>query len=117
MDELDELAGRRCEACRADAPLLTPRELNERLPQLPQWQLIEVVGVQQLSRVYRCKDFLGAMALAEKVAEIAEQENHHPSLLVEWGKLTVRWWTHKINGLHENDLIMAARTERLFVTL
>jgi 4a-hydroxytetrahydrobiopterin dehydratase len=117
MDELDELAGRRCEACRADAPLLTPRELNERLPQLPQWQLIEVVGVQQLSRVYRCKDFLGAMALAEKVAEIAEQENHHPSLLVEWGKLTVRWWTHKINGLHENDLIMAARTERLFGSL
>jgi len=117
MDGLDELAGRRCEACRADAPLLTQQQLDEWLPELPQWQLIEVAGVQQLTRVYRCKNFVGAMALAEEVAVLAEQENHHPSLLVEWGKLTVTWWTHKINGLHENDLVMAARTERLFISL
>jgi len=114
---MDELATRKCSACRADAPPVTPAQLEELLAQLPQWQLIEVDGVKQLSRVYLCHDFLGAMALAEKVAALAEQENHHPSLLVEWGKLTVRWWTHKINGLHENDFVMAARTERLFIAL
>ncbi|MBL1261816.1 MAG: 4a-hydroxytetrahydrobiopterin dehydratase [Thiotrichaceae bacterium] len=111
---MDELAGKACGACRADAPQVTSQQCDELLAQLPQWQLIEVDGVKQLSRVYVCSNFLDAMAQAEKVAKIAEQENHHPALLVEWGKLTVTWWSHKIKGLHENDFVMAARTERLF---
>ena len=111
---MDELAARECSACRADAPQVTPQQCELLLGQLPQWQLIDIDGVKQLSRVYVCKSFLDAMAQAEKIAEIAEQENHHPALLVEWGKLTVTWWTHKIKGLHENDFVMAARTDGLF---
>jgi 4a-hydroxytetrahydrobiopterin dehydratase len=48
------------------------------------------------------------------VAEIAEAEDHHPALLLEWGRVTVTWWTHAIRGLHRNDLVMAAKTQRLF---
>jgi 4a-hydroxytetrahydrobiopterin dehydratase len=48
-----------------------------------------------------------------QVGQIAEEEGHHPSILTEWGRVTVTWWTHKIKGLHRNDFIMAAKTDRL----
>jgi 4a-hydroxytetrahydrobiopterin dehydratase len=48
------------------------------------------------------------------VGEIAEEGGHHPLLVTEWGKVTVTWWTHKIDGLHRNDFIMAAKTEDLY---
>jgi len=54
-----------------------------------------------------------AVAFTQKIAVLAEDENHHPSILTEWGKVTVCWWTHKINGLHVNDFIMAAKTDQL----
>ncbi|HIC35530.1 MAG TPA: 4a-hydroxytetrahydrobiopterin dehydratase, partial [Gammaproteobacteria bacterium] len=46
--------------------------------------------------------------------QISEEEDHHPALLTEWGKVTVSWWTHKIRGLHRNDLIMGAKTDELY---
>jgi 4a-hydroxytetrahydrobiopterin dehydratase len=63
-------------------------------------------------RVY--KNFVEALHFTNKVGELAETEGHHPSLLTEWGKVTVTWWTHKINGLHRNDFIMAAKTDELY---
>ncbi|RYZ79057.1 MAG: 4a-hydroxytetrahydrobiopterin dehydratase, partial [Moraxellaceae bacterium] len=54
------------------------------------------------------------LAFTNTIGELAENFNHHPALLTEWGKVTVTWWTHKIKGLHENDLIMAAKTEKTF---
>ncbi len=111
---MSELANKQCEACRPGAPLVTQAQIDELMPQLPEWQIIEVDGINHLTRIYKCKNFLDAMAFAEQIAQKAEQENHHPSLLVEWGKLTVTWWTHKINGLHESDFIMAARTDALY---
>ena len=55
--------------------------------------------------------FAQALAVTNRVGEQAEEEGHHPALLTEWGKVTVSWWTHKIGGLHQNDFIMAARTD------
>lgn len=110
---MSELANRACEACRPGAPQATEAEIAEWLPHLPGWEIIEVDSVPQLTRLYKCKNFLAAMALAEQITEIAEAENHHPALLVEWGKLRVTWWTHKIKGLHQSDFIMAARTDGL----
>jgi len=110
---MSELAGRACEACRADAPQATRAQIDESMAQLPEWQIIDVDGVKRLTRTLKCKNFVEALALAELVGELAEQENHHPALLVEWGRLTVTWWTHKIKGLHENDFILAARTDLL----
>lgn len=110
MTILKDLA---CEACQIDAPKVTEEEMKELHQQIPQWQLVERDGVYQLEREYTFKNFKQAWALTNKVAQLAEDEFHHPSLLLEWGKLTVTWWTHAIQGLHKNDFIMAAKTEAL----
>ncbi len=102
-----------CTACRADAPRLTQAQLVPLLGDIPEWNLINVDGVQQLQRSFSFKNFVEALRWANAVGELAEQHQHHPSLLVEWGKVTVTWWTHKIKGLHRNDTIMAAKTDAL----
>lgn len=109
-----ELSKQNCEACRADASLISEAELKELLPSIPDWQVIEVDGVMQLSRDYKFKNFAQAMAFSNRVGEIAEAADHHPAILTEWGKVTVTWWSHKIRGLHRNDLIMAARTDEVY---
>jgi 4a-hydroxytetrahydrobiopterin dehydratase len=103
-----------CTACRVDAPKATPEQIHEALTQLPEWKLIEVEGIEQVHRTYTLKNFVEAMVLTQAIGLLAEEYQHHPALLTEWGKVTVTWWTHKIKGLHENDLIMAAKTEKLF---
>jgi len=111
---MDKLSEKTCSACRADSPLLSDAELRAALVQLPEWAVDAVAGVNQLTRTYRFKNFVQAMAFTQGVGELAEEYGHHPALLTEWGKVKVSWWTHKIHGLHENDVIMAAKTERLF---
>jgi 4a-hydroxytetrahydrobiopterin dehydratase len=67
-----------------------------------------------LERVYRLQNFVQAMALANKVAEIAEDEGHHPDLYIGWGKCKVEIWMHKISGLTESDFYFAAKADRAF---
>ncbi|SFG45554.1 4a-hydroxytetrahydrobiopterin dehydratase [Neptunomonas qingdaonensis] len=110
MDKLETL---RCEACQARAPLVTPDELKALMLQIPEWKLKTRDNIMQLERVYRFNDFVEAMVFTQKVGELAEIEDHHPAILTEWGKVTVTWWTHKIKGLHRNDLICAAKTDLL----
>jgi 4a-hydroxytetrahydrobiopterin dehydratase len=83
-------------------------------PQVPEWQVIQREGIKRLQRVFGFRNFAQALAFTNRVGEQAEKEGHHPALLTEWGKVTVTWWTHKIGGLHQNDFIMAARTDELF---
>ena len=111
METLTEM---KCVACRRDAPTITDDELAELRPQVPDWELVEVDGVRRLRRVFRFDDFAQALAFTNEVGELAEQEGHHPALVTEWGRTTVSWWTHKIRGLHRNDLIMAAKTDALY---
>lgn len=112
---LSELSGRSCSVCHVGAPRLTDVELAAGLARLPHWQAVVREGITQLQRCYRFRDFVTAMAYAQQLGQLAEAAGHHPAILVEWGKVEVRWWTHKIQGLHENDLIMAARTEELYL--
>ncbi|MEO1899141.1 MAG: 4a-hydroxytetrahydrobiopterin dehydratase, partial [Methylococcales bacterium] len=67
----------------------------------------------RLKQVFRFNNFIEAMVFTQKVADLAEDENHHPAIVTEWGKVTVCWWSHKIKGLHVNDFIMAAKTDSL----
>ena len=108
------LADKVCEACRAGAPLATREEIATYMPQLPGWQITEVAGVKHLEKIFTLKNFAQALQFTNQVGAIAEQENHHPAILTEWGKVTVGWWTHKIAGLHANDFIMAAKTDEIF---
>lgn len=110
---MTSLVAQHCEACQVGAPKVTEQEKPELLQQVPDWTLITVEGEEQLKREFRFKDFASALAFTNQVAELAEAESHHPALLLEYGKVTVRWWTHKIGGLHRNDFIMAARTDQL----
>ncbi len=103
-----------CEACRADAPRVTEDEQKRLMESLHEdWQVRDEDGVDVLSREFKTKDFVAALKLANDVGEIAEAADHHPRIVVEWGKVGVTWWTHKINGLHRNDFILAARTDAL----
>lgn len=107
------LSSERCEACRRDSPKVTPEEIKELKPQIPDWKLVNRDGVDRLERTFEFKDFASALAFTNRVGELAESEGHHPKLVTEWGRVGVSWWTHKIGGLHRNDFIMAAKTDEL----
>ena len=103
-----------CYPCTGDAPAIDDEEAKALLKQLPQWAMIHCEGVRQLQRNYKLESFTQALELAQRIGELAETHNHHPALLVEWGKLIVTWWTHAIKGLHRNDFVMAAKTDQIF---
>ena len=107
------LLSEKCVACRRDAPRVTTEEAAVLRPLIPQWREEDHDGVPRLVRTFRVPSFRDALALTQRIGELAEEEGHHPALLTEWGKVTVSWWTHKIRGLHRNDYIMAAKTDAL----
>lgn len=100
-----------CEACRAGAPTVTSDEAAEYAKQVPDWEQVEVNGVPRLRRTFEFDGWMPAVTFTDKVAAAAETNDHHPLIKLEWGKVTVNWWTHKIKGLHKNDYIMAAKTD------
>lgn len=100
-----------CEACTAASKALSAEQCRALLQQLTNWQLISVAGVTQLSKTFLFSNFNQALVFSNQIGGISEEQNHHPALLTEWGKVTVNWWTHELSGLHQNDFIMAARTD------
>ena len=110
---MTSLAERRCVPCRGNIPSLTKTEISELLPQVPGWQILEVDGIPRLERVFKFKNFSEALAFTNKIGTLAEEEDHHPLIVTEWGSVTIQWWTHVIKGLHQNDFVMAAKTDLL----
>lgn len=108
------LAEERCEACRATSPAVTDEERADLMPEIPDWEAIEINGVPRLRRTFRFDGWMPAANFTNRVAALAEEQGHHPLIRLEWGKVTVSWWTHAIRNLHRNDFIMAARTDELF---
>jgi 4a-hydroxytetrahydrobiopterin dehydratase len=80
------------------------------MPEVPGWTVIDVEGEKRLERAFTFDNFAEALDFTNRIGGLAEENAHHPALLTEWGKVTVWWWTHKIDGLHRNDFIMAAKT-------
>lgn len=112
---MESLTNMHCVPCRGGVPTLDDDEIAKLLPQTPKWNLSEHEGIKQLERVFKFKNFAQALAFTNQVGDLAEAEDHHPAILTEWGQVTVTWWTHKINGLHLNDFILAAKTDKLFL--
>lgn len=110
MSELSQL---NCVSTKSVDTTLPAGDVERYLQQVPEWQLVTESGEQRLKRVFKFKDFTEALAFTNRVGQIAEQQDHHPALLTEWGRVTVSWWTHKVHGLHLNDFIMAAKTDQL----
>ena len=111
---METLTGKKCTACHQDAPKVTEEEVSQLKPQIPDWNIVEVEGIPHLERTYKFPNFKTALEFTNSVGEIAESEGHHPALLTEWGKVKVSWWTHAISGLHKNDFIMAAKSDRIY---
>ena len=111
------LSREHCVACRGDSPKVTDEEISELHQRVFEWRLTEEDGIKRLDRTFSVGDFANAMELANLVGKEAEVEGHHPRLVVEWGRVNVAWWTHKIKGLHRNDFIMATKTDEIVTQL
>ncbi len=101
--------------CNAESQRLTHEETTLLMSQLSGWQISEEKTIPQISKNFVFKNFLQAMAFANAVGELAEQENHHPCICIEWGKVAISWWTHSVDGLFINDFIMADRCNQLYL--
>ena len=110
---MSNLAKQECQACQVGATPLAGAELTQALQELPNWEL-QPSPQPMLVRNYAVKDFNAALRFANKIGTLADKHNHHPCIMIEWGKVTVQWWTHKINNIHLTDAILAAKTDELF---
>lgn len=110
---MSELKHATCEACRVDSSQVTDEEARELFEEIPGWDITSENDELRLKKVFDFENFADALAFTNRVGALAEEQNHHPALLTEWGSVTVTWWTHKIHGLHRNDFIMAAKTDLL----
>lgn len=107
---MSELAARTCVPCRGGVPPLKGQELQKLHQQVPEWQ---VVNEHHLTRNFKFPDFRQALEFVNRVGEVAEQQGHHPDILLAWGRTEITLWTHKIDGLTESDFIMAAKIDQL----
>lgn len=108
------LADQKCIPCRGGIPPMEKSRAEELLRELDDGWRLNADG--HLERAYSFKNFAKAMAFANKVADIAGAEDHHPDLYIAWGKCKVETWTHKISGLKESDFYLAAKVDRAFKT-
>ena len=114
---MKELAKKSILPYRKDDPPLTQGQIREYLTQLPDWGIVEREGIPRLERSFPFGDFQEALDFTNRVGEMAEEADHHPAILVSWGRAAVSWWTHVFNRLDENDFIMAARTQEMYKKL
>jgi 4a-hydroxytetrahydrobiopterin dehydratase len=107
-----ELAARSCKPCRGGTPPLRGAALAALLGELGGgWS---APREQKLEKEFRFRDFAGALAFANRIGALADEQEHHPDLHVAWGRLGVVIWTHTIDGLSDNDFVLAAKIDRLF---
>lgn len=108
---MSDLADRECIPCKGGVPPLEGEELEELLGRLDNdW---EVVDGHRLRKGYRFRNFREALDFTNRVGELAEEQGHHPDIHLSWGRVVLEIWTHKIDGLHESDFVLAAKADRL----
>jgi 4a-hydroxytetrahydrobiopterin dehydratase len=107
---MSDLASKTCVPCKGGVPPLAGKELEALAKQVPEWK---VVNDHHIVRKFTFLDFRQALAFVNKVGEIAEQQGHHPDILLSWGKAEITSWTHKIDGLTESDFILAAKIDKV----
>ena len=109
---MSDLASNTCEACRIDAPTVSDNEAAILIKEIEGWDLIND-GIKKLKKEFSFSNYSDSVDFLNKVADMADKEDHHPQIILEWGKVTVIWWSHKIKGLHKNDFICAAKTNNI----
>ena len=106
-----ELAKRKCVPCEGGIPPLTENEILEYITVINRGWIVS--ENKKIVRIFNFVNFKHTMEFVNAVAEIAEEEGHHPVLHVSYGSVEIELWTHAINGLSENDFILAAKIDRL----
>ena len=107
------LADKRCVPCEGGTPPLGAAEIKDLILEVPAWSLKE----GHLCRSLKFKTFAEAIRFVNSVAGLAEEEGHHPNILIHYNKVDFDLWTHAIKGLSENDFILAAKIDRLGVKI
>lgn len=107
---MSDLASKQCVPCRGGVPPLKGAELEALHRQLPSWQ---VVNEHHLEKSFHFPDFVQALAFTNRVGQLAEEQGHHPDIYLTWGRVDIKIWTHKIDGLTESDFILAAKIDGL----
>jgi 4a-hydroxytetrahydrobiopterin dehydratase len=110
---MPSLASKTCVPCRGGVPALKGKELDEVYRQLPQSTNWKIVNEHHISRTFTFPDFKQALDFVNRVGTLAEEQGHHPDILLTWGKAEITLWTHKVDGLSESDFIMAAKIDQL----
>ena len=107
------LAMQNCVPCRGGTPPMTDLKIQEFLQYIDGWNQIEEDGNKKIMKEFIFNDFGEAMYFVNIVAEMAENEDHHPDIFIQWNRVTFILWTHAIEGLHENDFIIAAKIDAI----
>lgn len=106
-----DLSKKKCLPCEGGMPSLDNLMIAEYQKQIqPSWRL---TSDRKLTREYSFKDFISTIGFVNRVADLAEEEGHHPVMHVYYSKVVIELWTHAIGGLSENDFILAAKIEKL----
>lgn len=107
---MSSLTKKKCVPCEGGIPPLVEGEIEKNLSEIKEWHAIDNHHIEKETTF---PDFKSALSFVNKVGELAERENHHPNICFTWGKVEITIFTHKINGLHENDFILAAKIDEL----
>ncbi|MFW9911328.1 MAG: 4a-hydroxytetrahydrobiopterin dehydratase [Candidatus Thorarchaeota archaeon] len=107
-----ELATLTCVPCRGGIPPLETSRITEMMNIVPGWTL-QKEGIDRIEKVFKFKNFKKAMIFVNKVADIANEQDHHPDIFIHWNEVTLTLYTHAIKGLHDNDFIIAAKIDEL----
>jgi 4a-hydroxytetrahydrobiopterin dehydratase len=107
---MSELAEKQCVPCRGGVPPLTRDQIDALAPEVPGWRAIDN---HHLVRTFTFPNFVTALNFVNQAGAVAEEQGHHPDLYLTWGKVEVKIWTHKIDGLTESDFILAAKLDRI----
>jgi 4a-hydroxytetrahydrobiopterin dehydratase len=108
---LTELAAKTCVPCRGGVPPLKGAALDAMRMQLQDWSVVEEHHVE---KTFSFSDFVSALEFVNRVGALAEEQGHHPDIYLAWGRVDVKIWTHKIDGLTESDFILAAKISKLY---
>jgi len=111
---MNTLATESLQPCNTSNTALSAAESQQHLSQLTDWNIICKNNIQQIFKCFSFKHYSQAIEFTMQIADLAEHENHHPKICIEWGKVTISWWTHTVSGLFINDFIMAARCDDIY---
>jgi len=103
------LAEKGCKPCKGETLPMSDEEANALLNEIIGWSLAD----GHLCKEFKFKNFIEAIGFVNNLAEVAEKEDHHPNISINYNKVTIDLWTHAINGLSENDFILAAKTDEI----